>query len=78
MRVVGYQRLRMGNVEWDRLKEGSVVYVMTNFGQGPAVKGVVVSKENDVKNGQPGIDYEDEEGEGWWAYADQIASVVKY
>ena len=66
------------NYDWDQIKEGSEVYVRTNFGQGPTVKGTVTSKEVDVKNGRPGIDYNDEQGVGWWAYADQIAAVYKY
>lgn len=68
----------MANCDWDKLKEGSIVFVRQNFGSGPAVKGTVTSKEQDVKNGFPGIDYEDETGTGWWAYADQIVSVYKY
>lgn len=78
MRVAGFYKPRMGNVEWDQIKEGSVVWVMTNFGSGPRVKGTVTGKEEDVKHGQPGIDYTDEHGEGRWAYADQISGVVKY
>ena len=68
----------MFTVDFKKLKEGSVVYVRTNFGTGPSVKGTVTNKDDDIKNGQPGIDYTDEEGTGWWAYADQIASVYKY
>ena len=68
----------MANYEWNKIKEGSVVYVRTNFGQGPTVKGTVTGVEEDVKNGQPGIDYEDETGTGWWAYRDQIAGVYSY
>ena len=66
------------NYDWEQIKEGTVVFVRTNFGSGPTIKGTVTSKENDVKNGLPGIDYNDEEGTGWWAYADQIAGVYKY
>jgi hypothetical protein len=60
------------------LREGSVVYVRTNFGTGPRVKATVVEVCEDVKNGLPGIDYETDDGDGSWAYLDQVQAVYKY
>jgi hypothetical protein len=68
----------MANYDWKQIKEGSVVYIRTNFGSGPTVKGTVVAVEEEIKNGQPGIDYNDSEGGSWWAYKDQIAGVYRY
>lgn len=61
------------------LREGSIVYVRTNFGTGPAVRATVVEVCEDVKNGRPGIDYEIEgQDHGSWAYLDQVQAVYKY
>ena len=68
----------MANYDWDKIKEGSVVYVRTNFGSGPTIKGTVTGIEEDIKNGQPGVDYTSEDGGDWWAYKDQIAGVYRY
>jgi len=65
-------------IDFDRLKAGSVVVVRGEFGSGPAVRATIENVEQDVKNGQPGIDYVDSKGEGYWAYAKQIVRVVEY
>lgn len=36
----------------------------------------VISKEDDIKNGQPGFDGEDADGNSWWGYDDQIVKVL--
>lgn len=68
----------MANVEFSKLKEGSVVFIKGNFGTGPALKGTITEVCEDVKNGQPGVDYVDSDGTGWWAYKDQIVGVYSY
>jgi hypothetical protein len=61
------------------IREGSVVYVRTNFGTGPAVKARVVEVCEDVKNGRPGIDYEIAgQDHGSWAYLTQVDGVITY
>lgn len=55
------------------IREGSVVIVRGDFGSGPAERVIVTEVESDVKNGQPGICYEDS-----WAYLTQVQRVVSY
>ncbi len=62
------------------VKEGSVVTVRQNFGRGPVVKGRVDEVESDIKNGYPGIGYTiiggEEDGEGYWAYLEDVVKVI--
>jgi hypothetical protein len=60
------------------MREGSVVYVRGAFGGGSLNKATVVAVCEDVKNGHPGIDYELSDGDGYWAYLEQVDRVVKY
>jgi len=60
-------------VQLKDIREGSVVIVRGNFGQGPAERVTVVEVEEDVKNGRPGICYDES-----WAYLTQVQSVVQY
>jgi hypothetical protein len=55
------------------IREGSVVVVRGDFGNGIARQVVVDEVEDNIKNGRPGIVYEDS-----WAYLDQVVRVVKY
>jgi hypothetical protein len=55
------------------IREGSVVIVRGNFGNGTPQRVVVEEVHADVKNGRPGIDYE-----GSWAYLTQVDRVVTY
>jgi len=61
------------------IREGTIVYVRTNFGTGPSVKATVTEVCENVKNGRPGIDYQVQGQEyGSWAYLDQVQTVYKY
>lgn len=60
-------------VKLNELREGSVVIVRGNFGNGKPERVLVEEVHSDVKNGRPGIDYE-----GSWAYLTQVDRVVKY
>lgn len=63
------------------VKEGSIVWVRTNFGTGKAVQAIVDEVDSDIKNGQPGIGYTLKDGgdkHGSWAYLTQVDRVVKY
>jgi hypothetical protein len=55
------------------IREGSVVIVRGNFGNGPEERVTVEEVHSDVKNGRPGIDYADS-----WAYLSQVMRVVTY
>ena len=55
------------------IREGSVVIVRGNFGNGKPEQVVVEAVEADIKNGRPGIDYADS-----WAYLTQVERVVTY
>jgi hypothetical protein len=55
------------------IREGSVVVVREAFGTGPERRVVVEAVEADIKNGRPGIDYQDS-----WAYLTQVVRVVTY
>ena len=63
----------IGNVKFEDLREGSVVIVRGNFGNGPEERVKVEGLDRDIKNGYPGIDYE-----GSWAYLSQVVRVVQY
>lgn len=60
-------------VTLDQVKEGSVVIVRGDFGQGKPQRVVVTGVDEDIKNGRPGIDYGDS-----WAYLTQVDRVVTY
>jgi hypothetical protein len=55
------------------IREGSVVIVRGDFGNGRPQQVVVEAVEADIKNGRPGIDYADS-----WAYLTQVERVVTY
>jgi hypothetical protein len=63
----------LNKVKLSDIREGSVVMVRGNFGQGFPQRVVVEAVEDNIKNGRPGIDYD-----GSWAYLDQVVKVVKY
>jgi hypothetical protein len=60
-------------VELKDIREGSVVVVRGDFGQGRPREVVVEAVEADIKNGRPGIDYDSS-----WAYLTQVDRVVSY
>jgi hypothetical protein len=60
------------------VREGSVVIVCGGFGTEPAKRATVTNTDRDIKNGYPGIDYIDADGDERWAYLDQVQRVVKY
>lgn len=55
------------------VREGSIVIVRGNFGSGPEERVTVENVDSNIKNGEPGIDYD-----GHWAYLSQVVRVVKY
>jgi hypothetical protein len=55
------------------IREGSIVRVRDNFGMGSPKNVTVTGVDEDIKNGLPGIDYDDS-----WAYLTQVDRVVKY
>jgi len=55
------------------IREGSIVRVRDNFGMGSPRTVTVLGVDEDIKNGLPGIDYDDS-----WAYLTQVDRVVKY
>jgi len=55
------------------IRIGSRVIVRDNFGMGTPREVTVVGLEEDIKNGRPGIDYDES-----WAYLSQVDRVVKY
>jgi len=66
-------RQYVGGVKLTDVREGSVVIVRGNFGSGPEERVTVTEVEADVKNGYPGICYDES-----WAYLSQVQRVVKY
>jgi len=60
-------------IKLNDIREGSVVIVRGNFGNGPEERVKVEEVHEDIKNGRPGIDYE-----GSWAYLTQVQRVVIY
>ncbi len=67
-------------VELKDIREGSVVIVRGNFGNGQPQRVVVEAVEADIKNGRPGIDYTEVGATGYerWAYLTQVDRVVTY
>ena len=59
-----------------KIKVGSVVMVQT-WADG-VKRGTVDEVDYEGKNDRPTIGYVDGEGEGYWAYFDQIKSVISY
>lgn len=60
------------------VREGSIVFVYNRDRRGP-VEARVDEVEADIKHGLPGIGYTIlEDGEGYWAYLDQVKHIVKY
>jgi len=55
------------------IRVGSVVRVRDNFGMGSPKTVTVTGVDEDIKNGRPGIDYDDS-----WAYLTQVDRVVSY
>ena len=60
-------------IKLEDVREGSVVIVRGNFGQGKPQRVVVTGVDEDIKNGRPGIDYD-----GSWAYLTQVMRGVTY
>jgi hypothetical protein len=61
------------------VRPGSVVLVAGAFGSGPLMTGVVDAVEDDIKNGEPGIDYTIKgTTQTHWAYLSQIRKVLTY
>ncbi|MEN6624046.1 MAG: hypothetical protein ABFD50_21180 [Smithella sp.] len=58
----------------NQLKIGQKVIVQT-WAEGDRI-GVITELCEDVKNGYPGIEYEDNQGFSWWAYLDQVSKVL--
>ncbi len=65
------------SVKFSELREGSVVMVRGDFGNGISVVGQVDEVLDNIKNGRPGIDYSFK-GVSYWAYLDAVDSVVRY
>jgi hypothetical protein len=63
----------IGNVNLKDIRVGSRVIVRDNFGTGTPREVTVLDLDDDIKNGRPGIDYDDS-----WAYLTQVDRVVKY
>lgn len=62
-----------GNVKLSEVRVGSRVIVRDNFGTGKPREVTVLTVDSDIKNGRPGIDYDES-----WAYLTQVDRVVKY
>lgn len=60
-------------VNLSQIREGSRVIVRDNFGMGAPREVTVIDVYEDIKNGRPGIDYDES-----WAYLTQVDRVVKY
>jgi hypothetical protein len=60
-------------VKINEVREGSVVIVRGAFGTGQPQTVTVTEVEEDVKNGRPGICYDES-----WAYLTQVDRVVQY
>jgi hypothetical protein len=63
----------MGTVKLKDIRVGSRVVVRDNFGSGKPREVTVLEVDSDIKNGCPGIEYDDS-----WAYLTQVDRVVKY
>lgn len=66
-------------VKLNDVREGSMVMVRGDFGNGFAVRARITAVEANIKNGRPGIDYTAVgASSGNWAYLGQVDSVVEY
>jgi hypothetical protein len=61
------------SIALQEVRRGSVVMLRGGFGNDPPRRVTLTGVYADVKNGQPGVDYE-----GHWAYLDQIVKVLTY
>ncbi len=59
-----------------KVRVGSVVMVQTWLDG--LKRGTVDDVDYEGKNGRPTIGYVDAQGDGYWAYFDQITSVISY
>lgn len=66
------------NVDDERLAPGSVVVVRSSFGMEPPEVVTLDGFEWGGKNGRNTIDYVGKDGDGRWAYTDQIQRVISY
>jgi hypothetical protein len=60
-------------VQLEDIRQGSIVIVRGDFGQGSPRAVTVEEVHEDIKNGRPGIDYDSS-----WAYLTQVDRVVQY
>jgi len=60
------------------IREGSVVVVRGGFGSEPPQTVTVDEVHAEIKNGRAGIDYTESNGNGRWAYLDQVQKVITY
>lgn len=61
-----------------QVEMGKKYYIQSSFGNGRLVVGTITEIDNDIKNGIPGVGYEDEDGEGFWAYDHQVKKAVDF
>lgn len=66
------------NVDDERLGQGSVVVVRSGFGGDAPEVVTLTGFTEEGKNGRNTIDYVDKDGDGRWAYTDQIQRVISY
>jgi len=62
----------------EQIRVGSRVRVRGGFGSEPARTVTVEGVDADIKNGRPGIDYTESNGNGRWAYLTQVEQVEVY
>ena len=62
----------------EQIRVGSRVRVRGGFGSEPARTVTVEGVDADIKNGRPGIDYTESNGNGRWGYLTQVEQVVSY
>jgi hypothetical protein len=65
-------------IKLEQIRVGSQVRVRGGWGTEPARTVTVEGVDADIKNGRPGIDYQDTDGTGRWAYLTQVDSVEVY
>lgn len=65
-------------IKLEDIRIGSKVMVRGGFGGCKPELATVISLEEDIKHGEPGIGYKTEDGELHWAYLNQIDKVVEY
>ena len=67
-----------GVCDVDKLRPGTVLVVRSGFGSSAPETVTLEGVEYEGKNGRTTIDYVDKDGDGRWAYADQIVRVITY